>query len=116
MKTIILLIVLALPAASADVSGTWNVEASADGHNAAPVCVFKQLENRLSGVCKYDNISSDLTGEVKDKEVTWKYDTTYEGEPITVTFFGRLDTETTMKGSLQVAPGAVQGEFSAKKQ
>src|SRR5215470_18921048 len=115
-KTMILLLALLFPAASADVSGVWNVEASAGGNTITPVCTFKQKGNSLTGACKYNNDNSELTGEVKGSEVMWKYDMAYDGEPISLTYYGKIEPAGQMKGTVQVAPVGLQGEFSAKKQ
>ncbi len=116
VKYFVLSLMLCSAASATDVSGIWKVQASAGGNTVNPICSFKQEGTKLSGSCKYNDTSSDITGEVKDKEVTWKYDMEFDGQPITLTFLGKLDPDSEMKGSVQVAPMDISGEFSATKQ
>lgn len=50
-------------------------------------CVVAQADGKLTGTCTGDDkVAPVLTGEVKEQSVTFKFDKTYEGTPITDTF------------------------------
>src|SRR5215813_10586939 len=100
-KTMILLLAVFFPAAFADVSGVWNVEASAGGNTITPVCTFKQKGSSVAGACRYDNSSSELNGEVRGNEIMWKYDMVYGGDPISLTYYGKIESTGQIKGTVQ---------------
>jgi hypothetical protein len=57
-----------------------------------------------------------VAGEVKGKDVSWKFTVEYEGTQYTLTFAGTLDSDTSIKGSISVDPSGADGDFTAKKQ
>jgi len=118
MKTIMFFLLLsAVPAAAADITGVWNVDGSVEDHPVTPVCTLKQASGKVSGSCKFDeDHSSDVTGEVKGKEVSWKFTVEYQGTQYTLTFTGTLDSDSSIKGSISVDPSGSDGDFTAKKQ
>jgi len=118
MKTIMFFLLLsAVPAVAADITGVWNVDGSVEDHPVTPVCTLKQAGTKLSGSCKFDeDHASDVTGEVKAKEVSWKFTVEYQGTQYTLTFTGTLDTDNAIKGSISVDPSGSDGDFTAKKQ
>jgi hypothetical protein len=46
----------------------------------------------------------------------WIVDQLYDGEPISLTYYGKIEPAGQMKGAVQVAPVALHAEFPAKKQ
>ena len=114
--TILLLLLTAVPAAAADISGVWKVDGSVDDHPVAPICTLKQADAKLTGTCKLEDYHvSDVAGEVKDKDVTWKFTVDYQGTQYTLTFTGKFDSDTSIKGSISVDPSGADGDFTAKK-
>jgi hypothetical protein len=69
----------------------------------------------LTGSCKSDK-TYEITGEVDDKKVTWKHDAEYEGQKITLTYTGTLDTPSKLEGDIDVQPFGVTGTFNATKE
>jgi hypothetical protein len=118
MRIAMLLLALApLPLQAADWSGTWVVDGSIADHPVNPTCTLKQTEKAVSGSCKVDaDYTAAVTGSVAGDEVTWKYDQPYEGTTYTLTYVGKLDAGTTMKGTIAADPSDSQGEFTAQKQ
>ena len=118
MKIAILLMVLApLPLQAADCSGTRVIDGSVADHPVNPTCTFKQTDKTVSGSCKTaEDHTAEVTGSVAGDELTFKYDQPYEGATYTLTYVGKLDEGTTMKGTIAVDPSDSQGEFTAKKQ
>lgn len=107
---------LVTPAAPASVAGTWNLATNVQGNTGTPTCTFKQEAEKVTGSCSTPSGGqSDVTGEVADTKVTFRYNIEWEGNPLTLVFTGTLDTETTMKGAIDVQPMNVPGDFTATK-
>ena len=115
--TMFLLLLTAVPAAAADISGVWKVDGSVADHPVAPTCTLKQTDAKLTGTCKLPDMeASDVTGDVKGKDVSWKFTVEYEGTQYTLTFAGALDSDSSIKGSISVDPSGADGDFTAKRQ
>jgi hypothetical protein len=119
MMTFLLFLVLPVFAtwsAPAAVAGSWTLATNVQGNTGDATCTFKQDGEKITGACSApNNTQSDVTGEVTDTKVTFRYVIEWEGQPLTLVFTGTLDTDTTMKGTMEVQPMGVPGEFTAKK-
>jgi hypothetical protein len=116
-KLACLLMVTSLPAFAADFSGVWKVDGSIQDHPITPTCTLKQADNLVTGTCTLDaDHTADVTGEVKEKHVTWRYKLDYQGTTYTLTYVGSLDTDSSIKGSVSADPSDTDGDFTAKKQ
>ena len=102
----------------ASVSGNWKVTGDVVGNPVELTCAFTQDGKKLTGSCKQagSEKSNEITGDVEDKKVTWKFDTAYDGRTITLTFSGALDAAAKLTGGIDVQPYGVSGEFSATKE
>jgi hypothetical protein len=116
MKYLFALLALSALPVFADVSGVWNVEGDIAGNPIIAACTLKQEEAKLSGACKSELGNSDLTGSVDTDKVKWQYEIEYQGMKYTLVYEAKLDSETSMKGTVSVASGEGDGAFSAKKQ
>jgi hypothetical protein len=116
MKALLFLVTILLtPASAADVSGVWDLTMvwAADSKSTG-VCTFSQAGEKLSGTCG-DPDKFPLTGEVKDRQVSWEFDVAQDGNNASMKFTGELDeAETTIKGTCQIV-GARDGTFTLKK-
>jgi len=123
MKCLILgLLLFPFPAFAADTSfaGVWQVDGSVAGYTVNRTCKFKQDGNKLSGTCQNSADKADdkilvLTGGVKDKTVTWKYDADWNGSTLTATYTGAWDGDAGMTGTIDVQPVNAAGTFTAKR-
>jgi hypothetical protein len=114
-KNLLFLLTLSiLPACAADVSGAWKLEGDIAGVHINRVCTIKQADTKISGACKNPTNELALSGEVNGSNVTWSYDTEYEGSKITLVFKGTLEAGSSMKGKIETA--GTTGDFTAKKQ
>jgi hypothetical protein len=104
----------ALPLAAADVSGGWSLKGEIAGNNLDVKCVLKQESEKISGTCKTNEMAEAKTsGEVKEKTVTIQYDVEYEGQTYTLVYTGTMDTETSVKGTVEA--GGASGDFTGTK-
>lgn len=122
-RLIIALLLSALPALAADnsLSGTWKVEGNVSGYAVNRICALKQDGKKLTGSCQNGDPSADdkavlqLTGNVDDKNVTWKYDAEWNGSILTATYAGTWDGDAAITGAIDVQPVNAAGTFTAKK-
>jgi hypothetical protein len=109
-------LVLALRAGQmADVSGVWNLEMewSPSGSRSTGVCKLKQDDSKLTGSCAE---KSSLTGEVRDRKLTWRVQVEENGQRGQMTFEGTVDESgTTIRGTCAVVGGPT-GKFTMTKQ
>ena len=104
----------ALQLAPADsISGTWQVKGDVVGNAIDHPCTFQQSGTALTGSCGSGETALPLEGEVKDGKVTFRYASQYDGQAITVVFSGTLVSATELKGTINVQPFDVGGEFTA---
>jgi hypothetical protein len=104
-----------LASSASDVSGVWNLEmrwASNDTVSTG-VCTLKQTDRKLTGKCAE---KSSVSGEVRDRQLTWNVDVDEAGQKGRMTFEGTLDESgTTIRGKCAVVDGPT-GTFTMKKQ
>jgi hypothetical protein len=108
-----------LPSLAQDVSGVWKIDGNVADNPVAATCTFKQSETHISGSCKMQQSETPLevTGQVGDKQVNWKYDILYEGKTYTLNYTGSLDSSAAaIKGTILVDPSDSDGDFTATKQ
>lgn len=97
-----------------DVTGTWVFEVQTDQGGGEPTMVFKQEGDKLTG--KYTGTfgSADLTGTVKGADITFTFSADAQGFTIVSTYKGTIESNTAMKGTLNIE-GVGSGTFTAKK-
>ncbi len=111
----VVLAVAALPAAAADVTGTWVVDGSVMGYAVKPTCTIKQDENnKLTGNCTSDVGEVPLTGDDADGTVKWEYKVNDKGSTHDLQFTGTLDGDKAMKGKFKA--DGWSGKFTAQAQ
>lgn len=118
MKTLALAlcaVALAATAVFADgVAGTWNVDGDVVGNPVKFTTVWKQDGETLSGTATLDGKETPVKGTVKDKAVSFEFDTDHEGTTYHLVFTGTVGDDGVLKGSIAVA--GVEGTFTATKQ
>jgi hypothetical protein len=100
------------------VSGNWALAYDVAGLSIKMSCVVTQTDAKLSGTCTGDDkVVHALTGTVNGQAVTFKFDKTYQGTPITDTFVSPQGEQAgVIKGTMSVAPVDVSGTFTATRQ
>ncbi|MBI5086814.1 MAG: hypothetical protein HZB13_19730 [Acidobacteria bacterium] len=109
-----MLCLMALPLAAADVTGDWKVEGEIAGNPVTPTCTLKQEGAKLSGACKSELGESALKGEVDGEKVKFEYEIDYNGTKYLLTYSATLDSANSMKGTVDA--GVASGAFTAKKE
>jgi|SRR5688572_29279880 hypothetical protein len=114
MSLLMGLMLVFLSASAADVSGAWTLEMrwGPDGTVSTGVCTLKQDDGKLTGKCAQ---KSSVSGEVRDRQLTWTVDVEDQGQKGRMTFDGTLDEGgTTIRGKCAVQDGP-SGTFTMKK-
>jgi hypothetical protein len=96
---------------AAELTGSYNLHSTIAGNDSDQTCSLSQTDNKLTGSCKSDTGEVKLTGTVDGKKVTMKFDTEYNGQPLTVTYTGTLDDSGNVQGDADVEPMGVTGDF-----
>jgi hypothetical protein len=112
-STALLFACSAFAVAAPSLTGQWSLHNSIAGNESDQQCSFVHTDNTLSGSCKSEDREVKITGSVDGNKVTWKYDSEYNGSPITLTYTATLDDSGKIAGSVEVEPFGVTGDFTA---
>ena len=111
-----LLFLAVLPVlADAPLTGSWKLSLSVNGNTSTMLCTFKQDGEKLAGTCKGRDSENPLTGEVLGQKITFKHQVPYNGDILTVNYSASLSSATEMKGTVDVQPLAIPGDFTGQK-
>lgn len=100
-------------AGAPSLTGDWTIHNSIAGNENDQACKFVQTETKLTGSCKTEDKEVQITGSVDGNKVTWKYDSDYNGSPLTLIYTATLDDSGKFAGSVEVQPFGVTGDFTA---
>ena len=103
----------AFAAGTPSLSGQWTIHNSIAGNESDQECKFVQTENKLTGTCKSDDKDLQISGSVDGNKVSWKYNSEYNGTPLTLTYSGTFDESGKLSGTVDVDPYSVTGDFTA---
>jgi hypothetical protein len=107
--------VTALFAADDLVTGTWNIDGDVQGNPVKEVCSFTLADGKVTGSCKGDQGAYDVTGELAGMKFVFRHGGEYQGDKLTLTYSGTIDDMGVLKGTLDVQPMDVSGDFTAKR-
>jgi hypothetical protein len=101
-------------AAATDVAGTWKVDGDVYSNPVKFDCTLKQDADALAGTAKFeDGREAAVTGTLKEKTVTFEFDSEKDGTTYHLVFTGTIGDDGTLKGTIAVA--GVEGTFTATK-
>ena len=101
----------------ADITGRWLTQTEVQGIAVNETCdVVQAKDGSLTGSCETSGGIFKLTGKVTGTAVNLSHPAAYQGQDSTVSFFGKLDDDTTISGSLDLQPLNAGGSFAMKKQ
>ncbi len=98
-----------------DVSGTWVFDVQTSGGSGTPTMTFKQEGEKLTGTYEGQLGKANLAGTVKGQNIRFSFSGDVQGQSVDVVYDGTVDSNTAMKGSVDIAGGAASGTFTAKK-
>jgi len=106
------------PAASgnANLAGDWNISLQLDTITATPALTLKQEGDKLTGEYTSQQYGKfPVTGTVKGTEMTFSVSMSVEGNAINAVYTGVVQADGSLKGSVDIAGGAMAGSFTAVK-
>lgn len=103
----------AFAAGTPSLTGQWAIHNSVAGNESDQECKFTQTDNKLTGTCKSNDKDVQISGSVDGNKVSWKYDSDYNGTPLTLTYSGTFDESGKLSGTVNVDPFSVTGDFTA---
>ena len=107
-------LVAALAAPADSISGTWQIKGDVAGNPLNTTCTLVLAEAKISGSCKNAEGKVDpIFGEVKDGKVVFEHGGDYQGQELKIIYTGTLASAKEMKGTIEVKPFDVSGEFTA---
>jgi len=92
-------------------TGNWKIHMIVGGNEQTQRCSFTQTDKALAGTCDSDHGDVKIAGTVDDMKATWKFDSEYNGTPITLVYTGVFDDKGKLTGSVEVQPFNVTGDF-----
>lgn len=99
-----------------DITGTWTTQTEVQGIAVNETCALKQsAEGVLSGTCDTPGGKFAVTGKNNGGNVTFSHPAAYQGEDMTVSFFGKVDSPSSITGSIDMQPINAGGAFAMKK-
>jgi hypothetical protein len=101
----------------ASVAGTWTTQTEVQGIAVNETCKLAQAaDGALSGTCETGVGIYKITGKVNDTSVNFSHPAAYQGEDMTVSFFGKFDAPTdTISGSIDMQSINAGGAFAMKR-
>jgi hypothetical protein len=99
-----------------DVSGAWDLEVQTDaGGTTNPSVTLKQDGQKLTGHYSSATLGeAEVTGSIKGSAITFSLTGNAQGQSVSVTYTGTVDSNTSMKGKISLA-GLGEGTFTGKK-
>ena len=101
---------------NASLTGDWNVSLQLDTITATPSLTLKQDGDKLTGEYTSQQYGkAPVSGTVKGTELTFTVSLNVEGNAITAVYTGVVQADGSLKGSVDIANGAMAGSFSATR-
>lgn len=101
----------AVVACGADLTGKWDAEVVTDAGSGNPAFEFQQQGTKLTGTYKGLLGEQKLTGTVEGKKVSFTFSGEVEGQAMKVTYEGTLESDTVIKGKVDLG-GFASGTFT----
>jgi hypothetical protein len=101
--------------AKIDITGAWifNVDTGTPG---TPTVTFKQTGDQLTGHYSSATLGeADFKGTLKGQDITFSFSADAGGQAVDVVYKGTVSSNNDMKGTIDVAGGAVTGTFTGKR-
>jgi len=102
--------------AKIDVTGKWIFTVATDAGSGTPTVTLKQTGDSLTGHYSSQVFGEvDFKGSIKGKELKFSFATAVQGQSLTVSYAGTVETPDTLQGTVEFS-GLGGGTFTAKRQ
>jgi hypothetical protein len=103
-------------AAKVDVSGKWSFSVVTEGGTGTPTLTFVQKGDSLTGHYSSQVFGEvELKGTVKDGKISFAFNASVQGQSLTVTYAGTVESADAMKGTVDLG-GFGSGTFTGTRQ
>ena len=103
-----------LIAQAVDISGAWTFTVTTDAGSGTPAITFKQSGEALTGTYAGTLGNAEFKGTVKGNAVEFSFTVDAQGQTVDVVYRGNVE-KTTMKGTVSIAGGQVNGTFTGAR-
>jgi hypothetical protein len=110
----VVLSAVALTAQKFDLSGQWTFNVQTDQGSGTPTITLKQDGDKLTGKYQGQLGDGDITGTVSGKTFKFSFGGNAQGQAFTVTYDGEIESNESVKGTVDLA-GMATGTFTGKK-
>lgn len=100
--------------AKIDITGKWDFQVETSAGGGSPTVNFKQDGEKISGHYAGQLGESDFTGTVKGKAINFSFTINVQGQNVTFTYAGTIESNQAMKGTVELA-GVGTGTFTGKR-
>jgi len=108
-----LILSVSATAQTPNVTGDWDVTINSPQGSRQAKMSFKQEGEKLTGALKNQRGEIPLEGEIKGKEIKFKYMVKFQEQDLAITMSGSVDGDS-MKGDADFG-GFAQGDWNAKR-
>ena len=93
----------------------WNLEVDLGGNTGTPQFSLRSKDGTVTG--DYDGFfgAADVTGIQKGNHVEWSFGGDYNGNEFECVYKGTITDYGTMKGTVSLNDGALEGSWTATK-
>ena len=108
IRNALLALIVALPAsaqapAKVDLTGKWMFSVVTENGTGTPSVTFKQQGDSLTGHYSSQVFGEvDFKGTVKDNKITFAMSPSVQGQSLTVTYTGTIESADSIKGSVDL--------------
>ena len=107
---------IAAQGAKTDVTGKWLLSVTSSAGTGTPTLTLTQRGDSLTGHYSSQVLGeADVKGTIKGQSITINLNVEVQGEALTVTYTGTVDTADSMKGTVDIG-GQATGTFTGKRQ
>jgi hypothetical protein len=99
--------------AAQNLSGPWAIHSNISGSESDQACNLVVTGSKITGTCKAQDKDRPVTGTIDGNKVTWKYDSDYNGIPLTLAYSGTLNDAGKIAGIIVIQPINMDGLFTA---
>jgi len=104
----------AAPAQGMNITGAWGFVVETSQGSGSPTFTFTQAGENLTGTYKGQFGEAPLTGTVKGADVKFAIKINAQGQDLTLTYSGKIDSKDSMKGTVQLGELG-EGTWTAKR-
>jgi hypothetical protein len=96
-------------------AGDWTITGDIQGYPLKDECAFAVQGSKITGTCKAQGKVYDVTGTIDGDKASFNHGGEYNGDALTLTYFGVMAADGSLSGAVNVDPMNASGTFTARK-